>query len=115
MTSSGYKKRALVSILTIDSQMLLLLDSAATVLNMLAMIGIETISIVAKLPSTDIYIYTTTVRLRLKVFHLLSNTNTAKYYLAQSEKSTQQAMLDRMKAELQQMQSLVVDTIFQAK
>ena len=39
----------------------------------------------------------------------------AKYYKAQSGKSTQQAMLDRMKAELQQMQSLVVDTIFQAK
>lgn len=39
----------------------------------------------------------------------------AKYNKAQSGKSTQQAMLDRMKAELQQMQSLVVDTIFQVK
>lgn len=54
VTSSGYKKRALVSILTIDRRMLLLLDSAATVLNTPAGIVTDTISVGGELPSTDI-------------------------------------------------------------
>ena len=54
VTSSGYKKRALVSILTIDRWMLLLLDSAATVLNTPAGIFTDTISVGGELPSTDI-------------------------------------------------------------
>ena len=51
VTSSGYKKRALASILTIDRRRLLLLDSAATVLNTPAGIFTDTISME---PSTDI-------------------------------------------------------------
>lgn len=39
----------------------------------------------------------------------------AKYYKAQSGKSTQEAMLSRMELELEQMQSLVVETISQAR
>ena len=54
VTSSGYKKRALASILTIDRRRLLLLDSAATVLNTPAGIFTDTISIEPELPSTDI-------------------------------------------------------------
>ena len=54
VNSSGYKKRTLVSILTIDRWMLLLLDSAATVLNAPAGIFTDTISVGGELPSTDI-------------------------------------------------------------
>ena len=53
VVSSGYKKRALVSILTFDRQMLLLLDSAATVINTPAGIWTDTVSTTgAVLPST---------------------------------------------------------------
>ena len=69
VTSSGYKKRALVSILTIDRWMLLLLDSAATVLNTPAGIYTDTISVGGEQPSTDIEL----LELRLYVWKRPSN------------------------------------------